>query len=486
MNVALSLSSTISDNWILTTDYQEQNLDRPTSKIDLIDEMARRTGLAVGAATEASLSEDSIPSERDVLSTSQLSQGWFWIAGFVTVLGALFQSAALFGLGLLLAAAIFASWLWSRVCLRNIKVGRRFSQTRAFWGEEIEMSQVLTNNKALPVPWLSLEDHYPGKLELVTGKLEIGIKSRDRVIQTPMSLGWYERVTRRYKLRCITRGEHSFGPITVQSGDVFGLFRRYETATTPQTLIVYPRYVPVEQLGLPARQPFGDSKAILNLATDPLRLRTIREYAMGDNPRHVHWKATARRGAMQTKLFEPAATPQLLIFCNQDTFTHMWEGIDADTLELNITVAASVANHALEEGYMVGLQVNAFSATSDMQVKIPSSRNPDQLTRILESLARIEGWSGLSMEEIIRVERRNLPIGATLVVVTGVVTEDMLDILLALRRAGHPVTLIASAASKRAAHRVHSLSSERLQAQGITYYLVEALGAAQKVDSLTF
>ena len=61
--------------------------------------------------------------------------------------------------------------------------------------------------------------------------------------------------------------------------------------------------VPVERLGIPARQPFGDFKAVQQLATDPLRLRGVREYAQGDNPRFVHWKATARRGVLRAVRF---------------------------------------------------------------------------------------------------------------------------------------------------------------------------------------
>jgi uncharacterized protein (DUF58 family) len=217
-----------------------------------------------------------------------------------------------------------------------------------------------------------------------------------------------------------------------------------------------------------------------------LRLRTVREYAYGDNPRHIHWKATARRGTPQTKLFEPAATPQLFIFCNQDTFAHIWEGLDLPTLELTITVAASVANYALETGYMVGLQVNAFTENSDRQVKLLPSSNPDQFTRILEQLARIKGWSGLPMEELIRTQRHVLPKGATIVVVTGVVTTDMLDILLALRRAGHPVTLVEAAGSERAAGWARRKSPDAVRAQGLTYYLVDAVGEAETIDGLSF
>jgi uncharacterized protein (DUF58 family) len=303
---------------------------------------------------------------------------------------------------------------------------------------------------------------------------------------TVFSLGWYERLTRHYRLQCQARGEHDFGPIDVRSGDIFGLFRRAAYVKTPGTLLVYPRYVPVEQLGIPARQPFGDHKSAQTIITDPLRLRAVREYAYGDNPRHIHWKATARRGALQTRLFEPSATPQLHIFLNQDTFVHMFEGLDPQTLELTITVAASIANFALDEGWMVGLQVNAFAANSDRQSKIPPSRDAGQFTRILEMLARIKGWSGLPLEVLIVAQRHAIPRGATLVVVTGIVTADLLDTLLSLRRAGHPVTLIETVGSQRAASHAGNKSPAALQTQGITYYRVDAIDQAETIQDLSF
>lgn len=429
--------------------------------------------------------------ERDarVITTSQVSGAWLYGTAALLLVGVILGNALLFGLGSLLGSVLLLSWLWARYCLAELRVERRFSQGRAFFGEELDMAQVFTNNKILPLPWLAATDEYPGRLEVtstVDMKEVLNSATRRRVFNTYLSLGWYERLTRHYTVKCTARGEHEFGPVEVQSGDVFGLFRRSEEVGTRQTLIVYPRYVPVEQLGIVARQPFGDSKAAQNLATDPLRLRTIREYTAGDNPRHIHWKASARRGALQTKLFEPAATPQLYIFCNQDTFAKVWEGLDPPALELTITVAASIANFGLEEGYMVGLRVNAFAPYSDTQVKINPSRNPNQLTRILESLARIKGWSGLPVEDLIHAERRAIPRGATLVVVTAVVSDGLLDVLTAVRRAGHPVTLIETVGSQRASNAAHIVSAEALAHQGIVYYLVEAIGQASALKGLSF
>jgi uncharacterized protein (DUF58 family) len=424
--------------------------------------------------------------QADKMTVSQVSRAWLWGATAMLVIGAAFNSQPLFGIGLVLSAALLVAWAWAHWALRGLRIERRFSQTRAFWGEEVDMAHVFVNNKPLPIPWLSVDDEYPGRLHVTGHGPDYHAHSRMVEFGTVLSLGWYERVARHYTVQCVARGEHEFGPIELRTGDMFGLFRRSAVVETPQSLLVYPRYVPVERLGIPARQPFGDFKALQPLATDPLRLRGVREYAVGDNPRHIHWKATAKRAMPQTKLFEPAATPQLFVFCNQDTFARVWEGLDPQTLELTITVAASIANHALEEGFMVGLQVNAFPANSDIQVKLPPSRDPSQFTRILESLARVKGWSGLPMEELIRAQRSMIPRGSTVVVVTGVVTEEMLHLLLALRRAGHPVTLVETAGSERALHWARLKSPEALRARGIAYYLVEAVGKADTIEDLSF
>jgi uncharacterized protein (DUF58 family) len=402
----------------------------------------------------------------------------------MAIVGALFSNALLFALGVLLGCVLLVAWAWARRSLTNLTVERRFNHSRAFFGEDVDLSHVFTNNKPLPLAWLFLEDRFPSALQIHSLHVRRTETPGRRLLTAALSLGWYERVTRHYQVHCSARGEHEFGPVQLESGDLFGLFRHTATLALPGTLLVYPRYVPVTSLGIPARQPFGEFKAAQNLATDPLRLRAVREYAYGDNPRYIHWKATARRGELQTKLFEPAATPQLFIFCNQDTFVRMWEGLDLETLELTITVAASLANHALEEGYMVGLHVNAFAIRSDTQVRIPPSRDPEQLTRILEALARVTGWSGLPMEDLIRAERRNLPIASTIVVVTGVVTEEMLDVLMALRRSGHPVTLVETAGSPRPSAHTRPVHPDALLSQGITYYMVDAIGQAQKLESL--
>ena len=129
-----------------------------------------------------------------------------------------------------------------------------------------------------------------------------------------LSVRWYERVRRHYRVTCGARGFHAFGPATLRTGDVFGLATQEIDIPGEDYLLVYPKIVPLERLGLPARNPFGDVPLRRQwLFEDPLRTVGVRDYRPGDSPRRLHWKATARAPgqALQVKLFEPTTTQRL-------------------------------------------------------------------------------------------------------------------------------------------------------------------------------
>jgi hypothetical protein len=72
-------------------------------------------------------------------------------------------------------------------------------------------------------------------------------------------------------------------------------------------------------------------------------------------------------------------------------------------------------------------------------------RSPDQLTRILELLAAVTGYVTMPMGRFLLRESPSLPWGATLVVVTPVVTDELLASILQLRSAGRQMVLVSLA-----------------------------------------
>jgi len=241
---------------------------------------------------------------------------------------------------------------------------------------------------------------------------------------------------------CGSRGFYSFGPARFRSGDPFNLFECQIDRPHLDWLIVYPKVKPIQGLTVPSKEPFGQIKARQRIFEDPSRTIGIRDYQAEDTFKRIHWKATARRQDLQVKVFEPTTTLQLVIFLNMATMPKHWQGTIPALLERAISVAASIANYAVEKRFQVGLVANGCWPQSDQPLRVLPSRNPKQLTHILEALAAVSAVPTVPIETLLTAETSRLPWGATLVVITAVVLDTLLVVLSRLRTAGRRVVLV--------------------------------------------
>jgi uncharacterized protein (DUF58 family) len=93
----------------------------------------------------------------------------------------------------------------------------------------------------------------------------------------------------------------------------------------------------------------------------------------------------------------------------------------------------------------VGLVANGCMPLSDQPIRVPPGRSPGQLATILEALACVTSFATSSIQELLRRESPRLPWGATLVVVTAIVTDGLAAAILRLRDAGRRMALISLA-----------------------------------------
>jgi uncharacterized protein (DUF58 family) len=345
-------------------------------------------------------------------------------------------------LAVIMMIIALTSWLWGRYCLAGVSYARRFETDRLFLGEEIEFWIELINAKPLPLPWLRIEDEFPQDLPVLWSETHHSSRPQRRVLTNIYTLRWYEKVRRRYQLRGQRRGVYHIGPAQITSGDLFGFQRRRMAAPDIDTVLVYPKVVPLAQLVLPAARPLGDFGSERRIVDDPLRTAGARDYQAGDSVRHLHWKATAHRATLQTKQFDPSAAPHWMICLNTQTLEHLFEGVVTDFLETAIVVAASLAIAGLEARRSVGLLANSNLRESKGWIQLAASGHPQQATRILEALAQLNSTPLLTFDHMLRLERSRLPYGASIFAITSLLSENILNVLLDLRGQGHPLALM--------------------------------------------
>ncbi len=336
-----------------------------------------------------------------------------------------------FTIAYLFFAVYLLSRLWTRRTVQRLRVQRRFVN-RAFPGDRVTVDLTVQNAGWLPVPWLEVHESLPVQLTVPPFHREV------------ISLGPRERYHFAYTLNCRQRGYYPIGPLMMETGDLLGLARHTLTRVAPEHIIVYPRVISLQRLGLPTRSPLVALPARSHLFEDPARVMGVRDYQRGDSPRRIHWTATASAGRLLVKQYQPSIARETLICL--DLSQEGYERRQRYTAtELAIVVAASIANHiVVREGLPAGLATEAQDPLLDRQARffLPPRSERAHLMSLLEVLARVQITSAAPFVDLLRRESVNLPWGATLTVITGRESEPLFDTLVYLRRAGFAVALI--------------------------------------------
>ena len=366
--------------------------------------------------------------------------GWM-AAAVIWVLALATRNSLIFSMALILSLLGLVVWLWSRYCLTEVTYRRQFGVERLFFGEKTDLRLEVTNAKPLPLAWLRCEDDIPIALKLTPDERARHYLPTRRVLVNLFSLGLYQRVIRRYTVTGTQRGAWRFGPVQLVCGDIFGFRSQHKEIPETNLLLVYPRLYTLPELGLDARHPFGDYQSLNRLIDDPLRVSGVREYLPGDNIRHIHWKATARRQELQTKLFEPSASRPLAIFINIRTFNHRFEGIDPALREFAISAGASIARWAQMRGDAFGVFANSMMYAG-RRVRILPGAHPRQLTRVLEALAYCVGVPHTTIERVLQQEADHLRHGTSIVLISATLSDSLSRALADLQRRGFAVTLL--------------------------------------------
>jgi uncharacterized protein (DUF58 family) len=323
---------------------------------------------------------------------------------------------------------------------------RRFSEVRAFQGETVDLTLEVHNAKLLPLPWVSVRDLFPSDLSVGQDKLDVNPATNLAEFSSFWMVGPFQRVARRFTIQCTVRGYHRFGPAQVTTGDPFGFFNQgAEQEHDRQYLIVYPRLYPVAELRLPTKNPFGEVRVSASLFEDPLRPAGVRAWRAADPLRRVHWKATARRQQLLSRVYEPSEEQVLQLFLNVATLERHWHGYIPELQERAISVAGSLAALASAQRLPVGLSANGALPGGDQAIRLLPGRSPQQLVRILEMLAAVTPFATEPVESLLVREAPHLPWGATLVVVTAVAHEALLATLLDLAGVGRRIVLFTLA-----------------------------------------
>lgn len=182
------------------------------------------------------------------------------------------------------------------------------------------------------------------------------------------------------------RGVVDVGPAIHVRTDPLGLFRRRLEVGGSLPLHVWPVVTSLPSL---ASGIVHDLEGVASnkLAASDLSFHALREYVPGDDPRHVHWKSTARAGSLLVRQFQLTRRSHATVLLDASPQAYVSE----DEFELAVSVATSTALRALADDYEV-----TFGCGDD----IVTTREPQIM---LDVACRLHRGSGTLKETGVRV-----------------------------------------------------------------------------------
>jgi uncharacterized protein (DUF58 family) len=275
-----------------------------------------------------------------------------------------------------LAAMMLVARAWGRTALARIEVEAERATPRAYAGERLELRVRLRNRKFLGAV-ASLEPAFPAPLA------PVGAAAIRGAVLPPFGsaeLSWTVEASR--------RGVYGLGAAVLSAGDPLGLYSKEKTVGLAGEVIVFPRIVPAAELEPPFRDYFGIHPSA-GAVEDPAWYEGTREYAGRRPARSIHWKASARLGILQEKIYQPTSQLKVAFLLDGDGF--LASG-DEEGLERAIEALASAASRFAEKGA-------SFSAAVNLEVRgypasIAFGRGSEHLGSLLELLARCEPSAG--------------------------------------------------------------------------------------------
>lgn len=391
---------------------------------------------------------------------------WLLGATFLLIVGIVLQLGLLvYAMYVLLGVMLLSRYL-AREWIENITADRECSRLTAEIGTKVGVIVNVKNAGKMPVPWLLIEDAVP-KRALVQRPPRISLEGRRMNI---MQLAPQGQKSLLYQVTFLMRGYYQLGPLLMETGDLFGLHRRFRVATKPHYVLVYPKVLPLEGYDLASRRPIGEVRLTHRLFEDPTRISGVREYQHGDSLNRIHWRATARTGSLHCKVYEPSCIAGMTVLLDFHQAGYP-DRSEPHRSELAVTAAASLANAVYQMGQQIGFITNARDAadrireegashefrtrslaldTVEMQgrserlrpVVVETRRGSEQLVRILEALARAELTDGLTFAQLVIEATSRLPRDATVVALLPNVPPETAIALGSLRRRGYAVTVI--------------------------------------------
>lgn len=344
---------------------------------------------------------------------------------------------------ILITAAVFIlqSILFKKRTFINLNYKCRFSRSEAYEGDELQFVETVENCKRLPVPWLKVSIHSSRWLDFADSFSRV--TQEGRYATSSFFLKGFQKVTRRWRLKCLKRGVYEIENVTFLGSDLIGFSTTSIAVPVNETIKVYPSLIDLEEYFIPVNFIQGNTIVKRWIVDDPFLVAGAREYTPRDSMNKVNWSATARTGHIMVKKNDFTSQLSLCLILNIQSFENEYSDFgDKNKVEFGIKAAASILDRATRMGMPARLMVNGSdSKAGNMTTITKEEGGTEHFFDLMEVLAKLKLKAAKDFELFLgeigdQIENSHV------YVITAYITDAVIENIRKLSAASNRITLM--------------------------------------------
>jgi uncharacterized protein (DUF58 family) len=363
----------------------------------------------------------------------------------VGAIGVFLGHAGLLLWGGAVAALAAAALIWSRLAWRGVTLSARFHPLRVFAGQPLHLSVKVSNTKRLPVPIVRMAVWLPAGLHAGDDERHGTIRG----FQRRFFLAGRSEVSFEFPIRTRRRGEYWLERIGIELSDVFDLAPVGREFRPEAATMVLPEPRVAVPIAVRRRLPFGAPSSAARIFEQRERFGGVRPYEPGDPLNRIHWKLTGHTGKLQTKVFEPTRSAEVLFVLDLAAGEPFWDSVFPKIAEQTISWASFLGRQAVDAGWRVGLVTNSHFRRGRGPIRLPPAAVTGHEAALFAALARMPNEPTSDLAPVLREAGRRLGRESSAVVISPRPGTALRHEMAMLRRRGIEVVHVSPLEARR-------------------------------------
>ncbi len=274
------------------------------------------------------------------------------------------------------AVLIVQRLLYTKFWDKGLKASVSFQDHYMIEEEETELTEVVSNSKWLPLPWVQL------KFEILRNG------TTDNIFRADLfNILFHQRITRKSKIRLNKRGIYEIRSLDLLSYDMFISRKLYTDLDETASITVYPRIIDREPIEIPYEKLMGSIATRRYTLEDPFLFKGIRDYQEGDRFKDINFAATAKAGHLLTNTHEYTLDQKVKVVLLTDKPSNYY---DENEYEMGLRAAGRLVFSLEQEGIPVSFVSNGLDSLDATEAAVEAGCSQNHVDTVFEALARLD------------------------------------------------------------------------------------------------